>query len=304
VHKRFGGGLVAVLVGAAAAVPLGLGAPATAAAPKVTLTHVTLTDDSRPTAATAAEPATDSRVLETTMAYPARGKKKLPLVVLAHGYNGNPDKFTQLITAWAGAGYVVAAPRFPLTNDLTSLNGPPGDVANQPADVSFVIDQMLRMNKQAGALRGRIDRKRIGLAGLSLGGWTSYGILFNSCCRDDRIDAAILMSALRGDFAGGQYDYRSIPVLLEQAEADAFYPHSRDTYPLLAGPKWFATLHGGTTLRHATPFEDTPDPADDLVRESTTAFWDLYLKHRTAAERRLQSALEPADGSVTLQHEA
>jgi hypothetical protein len=47
-------------------------------------------------------------------------------------------------------------------------------------------------------------------------------------------------------------------------------------------------LHGGT---HSEPFEDTPDPADQVVRDITTAFWDRYLKDEKAAAKRIRSAV-------------
>jgi predicted dienelactone hydrolase len=269
----------------------------------VVFTLKTFVDRSRPAVATAATPAADERVLETTIAYPAAADAPAPLVVLAHGYNANPGKFLELIGAWAEAGYVVAAPQFPLTNDVTNRDGPADDVFNQPADVSYVIDRMLALDERRGPLRGRIDAKHIGLAGLSLGGWTTYGVVFDTCCRDERIDAAIAMSALRGEFPGGTYELESVPVMLMHAAADPLYSTSAATYPLLAAPKWFVTLHGGTVLRHAAPFEDSPDPADDLVRRATTSFWDRYLRGRVRAERTLLEAAQPADGSATLQHE-
>ena len=49
-------------------------------------------------------------------ALPARpGAGRRPLIVFAHGYNGDPAKFTQLFEHWAEAGFAVLAPRFPIT---------------------------------------------------------------------------------------------------------------------------------------------------------------------------------------------
>src|SRR5262245_12117437 len=39
-----------------------------------------------------------------------------PLFVMAHGWGGLPEKFDAFARTVAGAGYVVAAPAFPLTN--------------------------------------------------------------------------------------------------------------------------------------------------------------------------------------------
>lgn len=150
--------------------------------------------------------------------------------MLAHGHNGNPDKFTELIAAWASAGYVAAAPLFPRSSN--SGGGSVDDVAEQPADVSFVIDEMLRLATTKGsALRRRIDAAHIGVAGLSLGGWTTYGVAFHPCCFDSRVDAVILMSALRGRFDGGEYDFRGLGALLVHGNADPIYSRARPCIP-------------------------------------------------------------------------
>ncbi len=278
--------------------------PRAGAAPAVSVQtlQVTLVDHSRATDATTSAPAQNQRVLATTITYPVGGDSPMPLVVLAHGDNGHPNKFTQLIGAWAAAGYVVAAPAFPLTNNATPGGGSPGDVSNQPADMSFVIDEVLKMSrpKADGPLAGLVDKRHIGVAGLSLGGSTVYGLVYNTCCRDKRIEAAILMSPLRVPLTYGRDAWRHVPALLLHSDADpTWYPISAQTYPLLATPKWFVTLHGST---HSGPFEDTPDPADAVVPPITVAFWDRYLKGDRSAQTRLINAVSTY-GEAELQHD-
>ena len=279
--------------------------PTATAGPAAASVHtfqMTLVDGSRPTDGTASAPAQAGRTLITTITYPVGVQRPMPLVVLAHGYSGHPDKFTQLISAWAAAGYVVAAPVFPLTSNLAPGSGTAADVGNQPADMSFVIDEVLKMSrpKSGSPLAGLIDKRHIGVAGLSLGGSTVYGLLFDSCCHDTRIDAAVLMSALPYPFTDGKAAWRHVPTLLVHSDADTkWYPVSERTYPLLATPKWFLTLHGST---HSAPFEDTPDPADDVVRTSTIDFWDRYLKGQESAQTRIFNAVA-AYGQADLEHD-
>ena len=66
----------------------------------------------------------------------ARGR----LIVLAHGLAGEPDKFDELSSAWAEAGYVVAAPRFP--NSSVTGGAQVAGFTEQPALVTSVIDQL------------------------------------------------------------------------------------------------------------------------------------------------------------------
>jgi dienelactone hydrolase len=295
--------MMVMLVTVAPAAVAGAGPDADPDADPVTVVHETFVDESRSSPPSRLQPEAPSRTLETTIAYPTPGKgaksrRPLPLVLLAHGADGNPNKFTQLIDAWARAGYVVVAPLFPRSSDTGG--NLVGDYVEQPADVSFVLDNVLALNEEKRSdLRGRIDPKRIGLAGLSLGGFTTYGTVFHPCCRDDRIDAALLMSAVLGPFPGGEYDFRSVPTMLVHGDADGLYSHSVGAYPQLAAPKWFVTLHGGT---HAFPFEDTPEASDELVRTITTAFWDRSLKGERKAARTIEDAVE-ASGLATLQRE-
>ena len=279
---------IGVLVASFAAI-----APTAGAGPgaSVQTLQVTFVDHSRGTDATESAPAQDQRTLATTITYPVGIKGPVPLVVLAHGNSGNPSKFSQLIGAWAAARYVVAAPVFPLTSNMTPGLGHPGDVSNQPADVTFVIDEVLKMSrpKTRGPLAGLVDKRHIGVAGLSLGGSTVIGLVSNTCCRDKRIDAAVLMSSYRVQFNGGKEVWRHVPALMLQSDADPRYPIIAETYPLLATPKWFVTLHGSS---HSGPFEDSTDPAHAAVPAITIAFWDRYLKGQKSAQTRLVDAVK------------
>jgi dienelactone hydrolase len=277
---------------------------------EATFTDETFVDPSRPTSASQFAPGSDSRTLETRIAYPSPLEGKAPLIVLAHGLWGSPSKFTDLMTAWAEAGYIVAAPTFPRSTEDQpggEAASDVGDVANQPADVSFVIDEMLRLAGDSDSVFYKhVDEDHIGLAGHSLGGVTAYGAVFNTCCKDDRIVAGAFLAGPRDLLSaalGGSFEYRPFPSLLIVADGDFVYESSRDAYPALLSPKWLITLHGGDVSRHASPFEDADDPADQLVVDATVAFWDMQLRDDPDAQQRLETAAQPTDGSATLQNE-
>lgn len=246
-----------------------------------TVRHETFVDRTRRTSADIAQ-----RSLATDIYVPG-GEGPFPLVMHAHGMDGTSAKFTQLLSHWAEAGYMVVAPNFPRTNgdvadDLRDL----ADYLNQPGDVTFTLDQVLEMNEPGGGLAGLIATDHIGISGLSLGGATTYPLLFNSCCRDERYVSAILMSALELPFENHPYDYtRRLPVLTFAGTDDALIPYElqQETITRLAGPKWNVTLPGG---QHSQPFENNPSPQDDLVLATTVDFWELTLRgDETAAER-------------------
>jgi dienelactone hydrolase len=235
----------------------------------------TFVDTSRGTVSANGQGNAPTRTLVTVIHYP-QSDGPFPLIVLAHGQTGHPNKFSQLTTAWASAGFVVAAPVFPLTNNQTAFRTD-GDYVNQPADVSFVIDQMLaRSNEKNNPLARRVDSRHIGVAGLSLGGATVYGIAFNSCCRDHRIDAALVMAGILLPYDGA-YEFPSVPLLIVHGNSD---PRGREPYGMASPPKYLMTIERPT---HSPPFEDAPDPADELVVTVTVDYWHAYLYEQRGA---------------------
>jgi dienelactone hydrolase len=235
----------------------------------------TFVDTSRGTVSANGQGNSPTRTLVTVIHYP-QSDGPFPLIILAHGQTGHPNKFSQLTTAWASAGFVVAAPVFPLTNNQTAFRTD-GDYVNQPADVSFVIDQMLARSKDHdGPLARRVDKRHIGVAGLSLGGATVYGIAFNSCCRDHRIDAALVMAGILLPYDGA-YEFPSVPLLIIHGNSD---PRGREPYGMARPPKYLMTIERPT---HSAPFEDAPDPADELVVTVTVDYWHAYLYEQRGA---------------------
>ncbi|MGQ0804169.1 MAG: alpha/beta hydrolase family protein [Actinomycetota bacterium] len=258
----------------------------------------TFVDPSRPTGPPVGTP---DRTLATTIRFPETGGP-YPLIVLAHGFNGHPRKFAELSEAWAKAGYVVALPTFPLTNDELGAPTVVADFTNQPGDVSFVIDQLLELSRDRNdPLHGRLDRDRIGVAGLSLGGVTTFAVTYNTCCRDPRIDAAVTMAGARFGY-DGDYEMTDVPLLLLHGDADPVLPYagSAEAYAETTAPKFLVTIVGGG---HSPPFEDDDDPADEMVTAVTTDFWNLYLAERPGViDQLLADASVP--GLSTIQYEA
>ena len=259
----------------------------------------TWVDDSRPTPEAGREPAEDVRSLETYLWYP-EGEGPFPLIAFAHGFVGHPEKFSQLLSSWAAHGYVVVAPRFPRTSSDSpdAVAGLP-DLASQPGDVSFVIDQVLAAAEPGGDLEGLVDPERIGAAGLSYGGGTTYGLVYNSCCRDDRIVAAEVLAGFDFPFPG-EYDLSTgPPLLIVHGTADPALPY--DDAVRVAGsagvPTWFVTLVDGL---HSQPFEDAESPYDRHVEALTLDFWDEHLAGRTDRAGAIEaSAVVP--GLIELQ---
>ena len=78
-------------------------------------------------------------------------------VVFAHGFAVTPAIYSSLLQSWARAGFVVAAPLFPLSSAGAPGGPDENDVLNQPADMSFVITSLLA--ESACGRRGRPARR-------------------------------------------------------------------------------------------------------------------------------------------------
>lgn len=221
------------------------------------------------------------RELATTVFLPAGADTPLPLIVFGHGFDGHPRKFTKLLGAWADAGYVVAAPAFPLTNDEFPGETVRDDIVNQPADISFVIDELLR----ADDLNGLVDEVRIGVAGFSLGGMTALAVGFHTRFRDPRPRAIAVLAGRFWDAFGDAYEMDSRPLLVLHGTDDSLVPFAlgEEVYRAAEPPKALVALDGA---RHHEEIEDGSGPVPAAVA-TTLAFWDLFLRDDASARTRL-----------------
>jgi dienelactone hydrolase len=153
------------------------------------------------------------RSVTTVIRYPARATQRLPLIVFAHGFAVTPAPYAALLRAWAAAGYVVAAPIFPLSNAHAPGGPDEADIVNQPADVSLVITGL-----EQGPLAGVIDRRAIAVAGQSDGGITALMTAYDPGYRDTRVDAAVILSGAA--LPGFTFEAPSLPLLASQGTAD------------------------------------------------------------------------------------
>src|SRR5579885_846580 len=217
----------------------------------VTFSTRTWVDTSRPTPANGEDaPELPSRTLPTTLAVPS-GAGPFPLVVYSHGFGGSGAGSAPLLRAVASAGYVVAAPDFPVTTEGVP-GGPQRGVdapEAQPADVRFVIDRLLAANADPNdPISGLIDPRRIGAAGHSMGAGITMGVAFNTCCRDPRIGAGVLLAVDPPTLYQGDYFVPpSPPVLFVHGDQDQDLPyaHGRLAYARAEPATFFITDLGG-----------------------------------------------------------
>lgn len=245
----------------------------------------------------------EPRTLVTYVRYPAPGRRgaqdlrgapperaggPYPLVVFAHGYAITPGAYTRMLRAWASAGYIVAAPTFPLTNARARGGPRRGDIYNEPRDMSFVITQLLAKGAlHHGTLSAMIARGRVAVAGHSDGGAVALATAYARRSRDRRVGAAVVLSgAAFGPFDGfARPARRLLPLLAVQGTRDTVNGPG-NTYAYYAQaprPKYLLRLLGA---QHLPPYT-YEQPQLRTVERVTIAFLDRYLKRGTGAARRL-----------------
>jgi dienelactone hydrolase len=296
-------------------------APATTAAPlkaidtgrryAVGTRSLTFVDSSRDTSPNGSFGGAPTRTIPTELWYPAEGASggdpvadatpdqdhgPYPLVLFAHGYNVTPDFYAPLLTRWAEAGYVVAAPVFPI---LSGSDGGASHVDYEKTfgDASFVITQVLDL--KGDPLAGLVDPARIAAAGHSDGEVVSFGVGFLECCRDPRVRSVISMAGDLSNANNPSARDTGTPILHIMETNDEYdpYEHSiqwdRDN---LTAPRWMVSLNSS----HVPPYTQPGDPAFELTSTITIAFLDGTVKGAAGRLDDVTSAVnaQPAVGVI------
>lgn len=246
-----------------------------------------------------------ARSLPTTVRYPASGKPgppggspvpgappqraagPFPLVVFSQGYDYPAEGYSALLDAWARAGFVVADPTYPDTDPSTPGGPNESDIVNHPADLRFVLSALIAAGHRASSpLHGLVKADQIALIGQSDGGDVTLATSANTCCRDPRVKAAVILSGAElAAFGGTYYGSGSPPLLVVQGDADPINVPgcSAALYGQAPEPKYYLDLPGAS---HLTPYV-TPGRTRDLVGQAVIGFLRYYLEHKASGLARL-----------------
>ena len=245
-----------------------------------------------------------------------------PIVLFSHGLGGSRAGSGLLGDHWAARGYVCMFIQHPGSDRATWEDAAPadrerarlaaGNAANfhlRVADVHAALDALARWNDAPGQpLQGRLDLRRIGVAGHSFGALTAQAVAGErfglATFIDPRIKAALLLSPSsprHGDDPVAAFGAVGMPWLMMMGSLDALpfgdpgAGSRRAVFASLpAGNKYELVLDGAA---HQV-FVEQPLPGDTGTRNPryhrailaiSTAFWDAWLVDSPAARAWLDS---------------
>ena len=248
--------------------------------------------------------------------YPREGAGPFPVIIFSHGLGGTRDGYAYLGQHWASYGFVVVHVQHLGSDDavwrgkaapLAAMRAAAADLRNaldRPKDISFVIDQLTKMNTSDTPLKGRLDLGHIGVGGHSFGGYTVLAVSGEQfitrlgqafTLADRRVTAAIAMSApapKEGTDLDRAFAKITIPVLHMTGTEDnspiglttaidrrLAFDHSSHA------DRYLVTFTGADHMlfsgRLRPASRDSQQQA--LILQCTTAFWDATLRADSAA---------------------
>jgi predicted dienelactone hydrolase len=165
------------------------------------------------------------------------------------------------------------------------------DLVNQPADMTFVIEQLQHMSSlPSGPLSAMISATRVAVAGHSDGGDTVAALAAMSCCRYPGLRAAVVLAGAEWPaFSGRWFSAPTAPMLFVQGTADAINPPAASLQLYQAdqtGARYYLQLAGAG---HLMPYEGNGSP-EPIVARVTVAFLDHYLAGDGIAVGAMRSA--------------
>lgn len=257
---------------------------------------------------------------------PESAPERCPLIVFSHGLGGSRDGYRYLGEHWSSQGYVCIHPSHagsdavafrhlkgkPYTR-LMALLDDPGNAANRPLDISFVLDQAAA----DADLRERVDFERVGVGGHSFGAFTAQALagmrielggLPRSDFRDERVKAIVAMSPQSAGRLGihtRSWDTIATPAMYvtgtQDNEPQVGSAGRRMAFDAAPGPdQYLLTIENATHMAFSDHELRLPGAARRrdpnhfyYVQQATTRFWNAHLRGDRASQRWLaEGALE------------
>jgi predicted dienelactone hydrolase len=236
---------------------------------------------------------------------------KWPLIVFSHGSGGTRVGYVFFTEFMASHGYIVVAADHIGNSRYTIVNGKAvaaggargqASAADRPKDISFLIDQMTRMNSGSdGRFAGRVDLDKIAAAGMSFGGSTTENVVE----KEKRVKAGVMLAP--GGPTGDRTNF-STPIFMMIGTEDATLhaagnDRNRAYYAASKGPHYMVEIKDaghytftsveqynseyGNGIGHGkrvntAPDQDVtflpPDESHKLINAYALAFFGVYVR--------------------------
>jgi hypothetical protein len=255
--------------------------------------------------------------LQVRVSAPTTGRK-LPIIILSHGHGmsnnlSSLNGYGPLANFWAAHGFVVIQPTHQSSKTLSldpKTPGAPLFWRSRAEDIKSILDQLDAIEASFPEIKGRLDRSRIAVAGVSMGALTASMLLgarvtdandpknaTDVDISDPRIKVGVILS---GPGKGGadlapvaakfsyaldpSFDKMTTPALVVMGDKDSGGMTVRDAswhsdpYFLSNGPKCLLTLFGGKHLLGGVSGYDAAETSDEnpervaLVQRLTWAY--------------------------------
>ncbi|MBC8044773.1 MAG: acetylhydrolase [Rhizobacter sp.] len=270
----------------------------------------------------------------------AMGGGQMPVILFSHGSGASKEQYEYLGRHWAAQGYVSVhlthfgsdlsvikdKPRLSAMSELREASNDTLNIHARPRDISFVIDSFDEIEKRVPALKGKLSRSQIGVAGHSFGSNTTLLVagarLYEpdgvKTFSDARVKAFVALSPQgtgRLGITKDSWQPIAAPVLLMTGTEDKGMDGGEDylwrleSYNgLSAGNKYLVVIAGATHLTFAGQAPKRSgasiDPAHlAYITRITTEFWSLYLEPQPDAKTFFTPSAFAAfsNGQATLQ---
>lgn len=280
--------------------------------------------------------------LPLRVVYP-EGKGALPVILFSHGAGGSGEGYSSLTEYWAQHGYICLQPthadafeqqkaagrNVTLFSALYDSSVSPDAWTNRVKDAVLVLDSFDEIQKQVPALKGRMDKNRIGVGGHDFGAFVAQalggatikypGETDAKSFRDPRVKAVLLLSPQGADTRVGlintSWNQFNIPMLAATGSRD--YGDWRVTSKERASPEWrkdsykfsppgdkyllwikdashmsftgMPASQKGTLAKHSEALGIDEKAIFEWTQLASLAFWDTYLKDEKNARKFLET---------------
>lgn len=240
--------------------------------------------------------------------YPKNAQGPVPVIIWSHGLGGSREGYAAYGKFWGSHGYVVVHPQHKGSdggvireggmNALRSAGNAQNAIA-RPKDITFVIDQLVELNKTHPKLKGLLNLDAIGVGGHSFGAQTTLLIGGQTLgpamsYADTRVKALMPMSApvpvpaLRNKAYTGVH----LPILHMTGTKDdspigeTKAAERRIPFDTITGcDQWFINFQEGDHMIFSgrmARLSDEQKKQDTVflnqIKQCSLAFWNAHLK--------------------------